>query len=85
MTRYVVEIISKAEKEFVKLPEKIKVLIAGKIVSLEDNPRPFGTKKLKETEFYRIRVSDFRVIYSIDDKNKKIKVLSIANRKEVYR
>lgn len=85
MGKYNVEIISKAEKEFLKLPEKVKTLITKKILSLEDNPRPFGAKKLKQTEYYRIRVGDFRAIYSVDDTNKKVKVLSIAHRKEVYR
>lgn len=85
MGKYNIEIILKAEKEFLKLPEKVKVLITKKILLLEDNPRPFGAKKLKQTEYYRIRAGDFRAIYSIDDTNKKVKVLSIAHRKEVYR
>ena len=85
MGKYTIEIIPKAEKEFLKLPEKVKAPITKKILLLEDNPRPFGSKKLKETEYYRIRVGDFRVVFSIDDSNKKVNVLSIAHRKEVYR
>ncbi len=85
MGNYAVEIVAKAEKEFSKLPEKTKPLISKKILSLEDTPRPFGAKKLKETPYYRIRVGDFRVIYSINDTAKTVKVLSIADRKEVYR
>lgn len=85
MGKYTVEIIPKAEKEFLQLPEKVKTSITKEILSLEDNPRPFGAKKLKHTEYYRIRVRDFRAIYSIDDTKKKVKVLSIAHRKEVYR
>jgi len=85
MGKYSVEIISKAEKEFIKLPELAKIQIRKHILSLEDNPRPFGHKKLKETEYYRIRSGDYRVVYSIDDKIKIVKVLSIANRKDVYR
>jgi mRNA interferase RelE/StbE len=85
MGKYSVEIISKAEKEFIKLPEPVKAKIRKQILLLEDNPRPFGHKKLKETEYYRIRSGDYRVVYSIDDKTKIIKVLSIANRKDVYR
>lgn len=85
MGKYTVEVIPKAEKEFLKLPEKVKASITKKILLLEDNPRPFGAKKLKHTDYYRIRVGDFRALYSIDDPNKKVKVLSIAHRKEVYR
>jgi mRNA interferase RelE/StbE len=85
MGKYSIEIISKAEKEFLKLPEPAKIKIRAQMLSLEDNPRPFRYKKLKETEYYRIRSGDYRVIYLIDDKTKTIKVLSIAHRKDVYR
>jgi mRNA interferase RelE/StbE len=85
MDKYSIEIISKAEKEFLKLPELVRLKIRKRILSLEDNPRPFGHKKLKETEYYRIRSGDYRVLYSIDDRMKIIKVLSIAHRKDAYR
>ena len=85
MDKYAIEIIPKAEKEFLTLPDNVRVKIREKILSLEDNPRPFGHKKLKETEYYRLRSGDYRLIYSIDDNSKIVKVLSIAHRKEVYR
>jgi len=85
MERYSIEIIPKAEKEFMKLPEPARVRIRKQILSLEDNPRPFGYKKLKETEYYRIRSGDYRVVYSIDDKGKVVRIFSIAHRKDVYR
>lgn len=85
MRKYSVEIVSKAEKEFLSLPASVKVRVREKILSLEINPRPAGHKKLKETEYYRLRIGDYRVIYSIDDRAKVIKILSIAHRKDVYR
>jgi mRNA interferase RelE/StbE len=85
MPRYTIEIIPKAEKEFLKLLDRVQDSIGKKILLLEENPRPFGSKKLKETEFYRIRIGEFRVIYSIDDPVKLVKILSVAHRREVYR
>ncbi len=85
MNKYSVEIVPKAEKEFSKLPAKVKSRVRSKILLLEDNPRPFGCKKLVETEYYRIRIGDYRVVYSINDSGKTVKILSIAHRKEVYR
>jgi mRNA interferase RelE/StbE len=82
---YSIEIISKAEREFLKLPGTIQKELRRQILSLENNPRPFGSSKLKDSEFHRIRSGDYRVIYSIDDKKKAVKVLSIAHRREVYR
>jgi mRNA interferase RelE/StbE len=83
--KYSIEILPKAEKEFLKLPDNFKNLIKKAILQLENNPRPFGVKKLRETEYYRIRVGDYRVLYSISDRNRLIKILSIAHRKEVYK
>lgn len=85
MSKYSVEIVPKAEKEFMKLPESARMKLRKQILSLENNPRPFGCKKLKETEYYRLRSGDYRAVYSIDDNGKTVKVLSVAHRKEVYR
>jgi mRNA interferase RelE/StbE len=52
---------------------------------LTENPEPFGSQKLKETDYSRIRVGDYRIIYSVDDNRKEAKVLSIAHRRDVYR
>jgi mRNA-degrading endonuclease RelE of RelBE toxin-antitoxin system len=51
MGEYSVVIVSKAEKEFLKLPARVKASLTKKILSLEDNPRPLGAKKLKETNY----------------------------------
>ena len=44
MDKYTVEIVPKAEKEFLELPEVVKSRVYKKIFLLEDNPRPFGSK-----------------------------------------
>ncbi len=40
-------------------------------------------KKLHGREGYRIRVGDYRILYVINDAEKRIDVFSIAHRKEV--
>ncbi|MDA0195141.1 MAG: type II toxin-antitoxin system RelE/ParE family toxin [Bacteroidetes bacterium] len=49
---------------------------------LSDNPRPFGYRKLKGKETYRIRVGNFRVIYEIIDQKLHVLVISIGHRKK---
>lgn len=57
-----------------------------KIQELEENPRPFGLKKLvAEENLYRIRVGDYRIIYQIQDKILLILVIKIGHRKDIYR
>jgi len=82
---YIIEIVPRAEKEYLKLPGSIQSRIKQSILSLETNPRPIGSRKLRESSYYRIRTGDYRIVYSISDDAKTVKVLSIAHRKEVYR
>jgi len=85
MARYAIEIVQNAEKEYLKLPQSVKRRIQELILSLENEPRPLGSKKLKETSYYRVRSGDFRIVYSIDDKSRYVKILSIGHRKDIYR
>ena len=83
--KYSVEITSSAQRQFKKLPEAIQDHIIPKILALESNPRPAGVKKLQVFEYYRIRIGDYRVVYSINDKVHLIKVLDLGHRKDIYR
>jgi len=75
-----------ASKEAQQIPKKKKEKIRTEILKLSENPRPKGVRKLKGREdVYRIRISEYRVLYTIDDKKKKIRILSILSRKEAYR
>ena len=59
--------------------------LTGRFLSLADNPRPAGCKKLKGLkDHWRVRVGDWRVVYIIDDAAKLIAVTRIAHRREVY-
>jgi mRNA interferase RelE/StbE len=83
--KYQVRVIPSAEKEMDKLPALIHTRLSRRILSLEDNPRPRGTKKLGGREEYRLRVGDYRVLYTIDDENGVITVFGVGHRREVYR
>jgi mRNA interferase RelE/StbE len=41
-------------------------------------------KRLKHSDFWRLRIGDYRVIYEIDYKNNRIIILFIGHRKDVY-
>ena len=83
--KYEVQIISAAEKEMGKLPASIHARISRRILSLEDNPRPRGARKLSGRDEYRLRVGDYRVLYAIDDKTCLVTVFAVGQRGEVYR
>jgi len=82
---YTVEIKRSAEKEMDRLPNKIHRHISEKILALEANPRPPGTRKLQGGEGYRLRIGDYRVLYTVDDQTRHVFVYSVAHRREAYR
>lgn len=82
--RYTVKIKLSAEKELDRIPDKFYQQIAKHIIALSTQPRPAGIKKLKE-DVYRIRVGDYRIIYSVDDREKVVTIIKIGHRRKVYR
>lgn len=75
-----------AERQLKALPEPVQKRIVKRLKSLRDTPRPQGVKKLAgEDDLYRIREGDYRIIYTIQDKELIVLVVKIGDRKEVYR
>ena len=73
------------EKELDALQANIRDRITKRLLVLEGNPRPSGIKKLQGEESYRLRVGDYRVLYTVDDKVKQVIILAVGHRREVYR
>jgi mRNA interferase RelE/StbE len=72
----------RVEKETRRIPHREKQKIDQAILSLATNPKPHGCKKLTEKEGYRIRVGDYRVLYTIDDQNRTVIIYRIKIRSE---
>ena len=83
--KYTILIERYAQKQIIKLDKKIIAVIKASIADLADNPRPYGYKKLKGEDAYRIRVGDYRVIYEIDDGKIIVIVVSVGHRKDIYK
>ena len=75
-----------ARKEIEAIDSKTSARILRRIESLSIDPRPSGCEKLKgEDNLWRIRIGDYRVIYSIFDKEKLIDISIIRHRRDAYR
>jgi mRNA interferase RelE/StbE len=82
---YVVALTSSAEKELKRLPGNLVERIIPRLERLGSNPRPAGCKKLKGGDReWRIRVGDYRVVYTIDDSKRLVEVTRVRHRSEVY-
>ena len=82
---YRLKVIAQAQKDLDTFYGKAFDKIKKKILSLSANPRPFGAIKLTQEEGYRLRVSDYRILYRIDDKLKEVIIYRVKHRKEAYR
>ena len=83
--KYKVRIENQATKALEKLELGTRRRIAEVIRSLATDPRPPGSKKMKNREGWRIRVGDYRVIYGITEEELLILVAKISRRGDVYR
>lgn len=82
---YAVEYTPAARRMLRKLPASIQKTIHLAIEGLGAEPRPSGSRKLTGSEFWRLRVGDYRVVYAIEDGKLVVLVVKVAHRREVYR
>lgn len=68
------------------LPRPLIGRIASRLENLAVSPRPPGCKKLNGGDNeWRIRVGDYRVVYTIDDAKSRVEVTRIRHRSAVYK
>lgn len=76
-----------AQKVFVKADKVLAKKIARCFQQLEQTPRSHPNIKALKRDYagyYRYRIGDYRVIYSVDDKLVQVFVIAIAHRSEAY-
>ncbi len=56
----------------------------GAIALLADDPRPPASRPLRGRPGYRVRVGDYRIIYTVADDVLLIVVVTLGHRREVY-
>jgi mRNA interferase RelE/StbE len=86
MPEYAVNFRRSAEKDLRRLDATVRPRVMRAVEALAGEPRPPGCRKLEGGEdAYRIRVGDYRVIYTVDDAVFVVAVERIRHRREVYR
>jgi mRNA interferase RelE/StbE len=82
---YSVALSASATKELRKLSGNLVARIVPRLENLASNPRPPGCKKLQGGDReWRIRIGDYRVVYTVDDAKQLVEVTRIRHRSEVY-
>ena len=85
MSDYRIEFRPAALRELRKIDRTIQPRIRGAISLLALDPRPPASRPLRGREGYRLRVGDYRIIYSVNDGVLLIVVVTIGHRRETYR
>jgi mRNA interferase RelE/StbE len=73
----------KAAKVLEKIEKSIRVRITEKLRELRDDPEKVG-KPLKYSDFWSLKVGDYRAIYEINRDKNQVVILFIGHRKKVY-
>ena len=83
---YAIEISTSAAKAVGKLEKANRLRVVGAIELLSVDPRPPGAKLLRggEQGRWRVRIGDYRVVYTIEDRRLLVLVLRVAHSREVY-
>lgn len=88
MNAFTVKLTNNAIKDLKKLPKEIQEKIKSSLQILEIDPfaEILQFKKLKaRNNLYRIRIGNYRVIYSVHMDVLVIIVIRVGHRKDVYR
>lgn len=70
---------------FLKLPADVRARIEAGIDEMGTRLRTFPHHRLKNSERCRLRIGDYRVIYTVDIDQNTIHLLGVGHRREIYR
>ncbi|MGW1406274.1 type II toxin-antitoxin system RelE family toxin [Streptomyces sp. NPDC002403] len=74
-----------AQAELRKIPRDTALRILAKLTELESNPLGFNTTALvSQPDRRRLRVGDYRVVYTIDNGELVVWVVRIGHRSTIY-
>jgi mRNA interferase RelE/StbE len=83
---YTIQFKPPALRQLEKLPREAQRRLSAKIEALREDPFPAGCKKMAAIpDAWRIRAGDYRVVYQVHRGALLILVLTVGNRKDVYR
>ncbi|WP_062530490.1 type II toxin-antitoxin system RelE family toxin [Demequina rhizosphaerae] len=81
---YRVEMRPQASRALRRIHPRDQARLYAAIELLARDPRPPASRPLVGSDYFRVRVGDYRVIYSIDDGRLLILVLALGHRRQVY-
>lgn len=84
MSPFRIELRPAAIRALKKIHPEDKERIQGAIALLGQNPRPPKAVALSGRPGYRVRVGDYRIIYTIQDDVLLVVVVNLGHRRDIY-
>jgi mRNA interferase RelE/StbE len=84
VSRYRIELRPAAVRALRKLDPPVARRLQAAIALLAEDPRPPASRPLRGRPAWRVRVGDYRVIYTIEDDVLLIVVVTLGHRRDVY-
>ena len=84
MSTYRVELRPAAARALRKLDPPAQRRVRGAIALLAQDPRPPGARALQGRPGLRVRVGDYRIVYTVEDDVLLVVVVRLGHRRDVY-
>ncbi len=84
MRGYRIELRPAAVRALRKIDPSVRHRLQGAIALLAQDPRPPAARALKGRPGLRVRVGDYRIIYTVNDDVLLVVVVTLGHRREVY-
>ena len=80
---YQIELRPAAVRALTRVDPPDRDRIRGAIALLSENPRPPGAKALRGRPGLRVRIGEYRVVYTVDDNILVVAVITLGHRSNV--
>jgi mRNA interferase RelE/StbE len=82
---YNIELSRRAERQLRSLSREVQVRVGRAIDGLAQQPVPPGARKLAgHDDLYRVRVGDYRIVYTVQHRILLVLVVAVGHRREIY-
>lgn len=73
-----------AGKKLRKFDPHVRSRLIEEMRKLGEEPRPPNSLKLTAREGRRLRVGDYRILYTVDEEAERVEVVDVDHRKDIY-
>lgn len=82
---YQIAVSQEVAKSMRRLPKSVQRAVVEAFVSLGEQPRAGKPLTAELAGVWSLRRGDYRILYRVDDRSRRVEIARVAHRREVYR